>query len=126
MALEVLQDHFLAVTTDVHGQDAGVESLVLEGMDQLIVIDGDHLGLFVCAVDDAGYQTRVTQAAARTFPHVTAGFRVNGQILRHRYLPLLLSNKNTPPTRDQVLAGHLRGSGQSAAEPPVVSPRTAN
>jgi hypothetical protein len=55
-------------------------------MKQLAVFDCDHLRLLLGAVDNAWDETRVTQAAARTLPHVTAGFRVNGQFLRHRFL----------------------------------------
>ena len=55
------------------GQQIGIEGLVLQGMDQLVVSQADHGGLLVGAVDDARQHSGTTQAAARTFPRIAPG-----------------------------------------------------
>ena len=73
MTLEVFQDHLLRLAIHLHLEDVRIKRLVLKMVEQFIVLGGKHLRLLATTVDDPGYQSLATQAAARTFALIATG-----------------------------------------------------
>ena len=63
------------LAADVDADDRRVELFVLDQRQQLFVIKRQRLRLILAAVKDRGDSASMTEAAARTFALVVAGFR---------------------------------------------------
>jgi hypothetical protein len=81
MALQVLENHVLRLAIHLQRNDVGIKRLVFQRMRQLVVHEGNRLGIGVTAIDDGGYFCREsTQAAARTFPHVDSRTGIENEV----------------------------------------------
>jgi len=67
MHLHILDDRFLRGVADLQTHDRGIEALIADHGEQVLLIEYQGLGVLVGAVQDGGDLARVTQAAARTF-----------------------------------------------------------
>ena len=79
MHLHVLDDRFLRGVADLQPHDRGIEALVGDHGEQVLLIEYQGLGVLVGAVQDGGDLARVTQAAARTFALHLAEVRAEGE-----------------------------------------------
>jgi hypothetical protein len=64
--LHVAQQNLRGRAAQFHVQDGGMESFLLQGMPQRVVIELDQLRLAFAPIDDAGRLARVAETAART------------------------------------------------------------
>ncbi len=83
MALQVFQDHSLALLTDLDVENARIKRLVLELLENLVVVECEGAWRAAGTVKDCGNLSFTTQAAARTFPHVVPEFRNQIKIVSH-------------------------------------------
>jgi hypothetical protein len=68
MTLDILENRSLALFPNLDVEDTRVERLVLELLNYSVVIKNQCAGRTPCTVDDCGYFSLMTQAAARTLP----------------------------------------------------------
>ena len=73
--LHVLDDGLLALFADLEADDRGVEALIVDHGEQVLLVEDQRLRILVGAVEDGGDLARVTQAAARTLALRPAGVR---------------------------------------------------
>jgi hypothetical protein len=90
VTLHVLEDRSLALFPNLDVEDARVERLVVELLDNAVMVKRQCAGRAPGAVDDCGYHSLVTQAAARTFPLVLTDLRNQIEIVTHDYAPYLI------------------------------------
>jgi hypothetical protein len=76
MTLQIAQNNLLLFFTDPQLYDLGINRVVFEFMNELVVCDGNHGGISIATINDCWYQALVSQAAARTFPRVRAQFSI--------------------------------------------------
>ena len=98
VALHVTQYRLHIGAVQFQGQHVAVEGFGFQSLFQFTQLHADHLRLGVATIDDAGNTfLQTTQAAARTFPHVAAGFCIQQEIIGHDMSPV-----SSRASRDQV------------------------
>jgi hypothetical protein len=70
MTLQRLDNYILIYAIDIHGDDGREEGFVLKHVNDLIVAHRDIGRIFRAAINNGWNNVLMTQAAARTFPHV--------------------------------------------------------
>jgi hypothetical protein len=83
MTVQVLEDDRLLLFADLDAEDAGLEGLVLELLDDLVLVKCEVAWRAAATVQDCGYFSFASQAAARTFPCVFPEFRNQIKIVSH-------------------------------------------
>src|SRR5947207_15386186 len=95
--LHVLDDGFLGALADLQPHDRGVEALVGDHGEKILLVENEGLGILAGAVQDGGDLARVTQAAACTLALHLADIRAEGKRNTHCMSPLVAQL----PVRDQ-------------------------
>jgi hypothetical protein len=90
MTLDVLEDSLLVLVANLDVQDARVEGLALELLQDLVMVKHQGARLTAAAIQDCGNLSLFTQAAARTFPLVFTEFRNQIEFITHRSTPYLI------------------------------------
>jgi hypothetical protein len=83
MALDILDDGRLGQVSDLDIEYTRLKRLALHLVQQLVVIECQSARFTTTAIEDCGYSSLVTQAAARTFPLVVSEFRNQIEFLSH-------------------------------------------
>ena len=79
MHLHILDDGFLSLLTDLQPHDGGIEALIGDHGEQVLLIEYQRLSVLVGAVEDGGDLAGVTQAAARTLALRRTDVRAEGE-----------------------------------------------
>lgn len=87
MGLIVTDNGLEGFAIEADGQNAGKKGLFSHTAVHCIRIKGHARGRLAPAVHDAGYLALTTQAAARTFPCITTGFRREVEFNCHELAP---------------------------------------
>src|SRR5204863_4171165 len=87
--LHVLDDGFLGALADLQPHDRGVEALVGDHGEKILLVQNEGLGVLAGAVQDGGDLAGVTQAAARTLALHLADIRAEGERNTHYMSPLV-------------------------------------
>src|SRR5256714_140179 len=95
--LHVLDDGFLGALADLQPHDRGVEALVGDHGEKILLVENEGLGVLAGAVQDGGDLARVTQAPACTLALHLADIRAEGERNTHCMSPLVAQL----PVRDQ-------------------------
>ena len=99
VALQVAQHGARLAATDLDGQDVGIERLVLQVADHLVVIQRQRLGVLVAAIHDGGNLAGMTQAAARTLTCVRPRLCIKLKADCHVTSPICLAAFVASPPR---------------------------
>src|SRR5881394_1592501 len=87
--LHVLDDGFLGALADLQPHDRGVEALVGDHGEKILLVENEGLGILAGAVQDGGDLARVTQAAACTLALHLADIRAEGKRNTHCMSPVV-------------------------------------
>src|SRR6266480_2614164 len=93
--LHVLDDGFLGALADLQPHDRGVEALVGDHGEKILLVENQRLGVLAGAVQDGGDLAGVTQAAARTLALRLADIRAEGERNTHYMSPLVTQHRRS-------------------------------